>query len=467
MKFHNIFKSDQDEPDVNSYHTTVENKIKEVISPLHKFINTQVIAGLFLLFSTVLALFLATYTYTGSFYKDLIHTPIGIRIGDWVGITDIKFWVNDVLLTFFFFVIGLEIKREFLVGELRDIRKSFLIIIAAAGGMLIPALIFSIFNYGTEYSSGFGIPVATDTAFAIGALSLFKNKLPKEIFTFIIALAIIDDIGAILLLAAFYTHDINSIYLLFALIAVIALGVINFCGAKKPLPYFLIGFVVWAMIEKAGIHGAISGVIIAATIPSRPQLGPNKAISKISELIKYFEQRQQKNALILDDPKQHNAVQNIKQVATQASTSLQRWEGKLDTPVSIVVLPLFAFFNAGVALSASSLADAFSNSLSLGIICGLFIGKPLGITLFCYLSTIFGSFRLPLNITLKDVFTASLFCGIGFTMSIFVADINFDHNVKLLETSKIAILIGSLLSATAGSILTLRLRAKNDDAVIA
>lgn len=444
----NLFKSDEKEHDIHAYKTKVEERLRSFTSPFEQFMRNQVVTSFLLCFSTLLAFFLASLPATNQFYSSLIHTDLGIVFSDISLTRDLKFWVNDFLLTLFFFVIGLEIKREFLVGELRDFKKSGLIVIAALGGMIVPALIFMLFNYDTPFFSGFGVPIATDTAFAVGILALFRKKLPNGVFPFITALAIIDDIGAISIIALFYSKNIDVAYLFLAVLLIVGLCVINLCGARRPLLYILLGIIMWYSIEHAGIHGTIAGVIVAFTIPARPRKGPKFYIAKVNKLINYFEKRKEENPLILEDPEQHDIVEKIKEISIDSTTPLQRWENKLELPIAIFVLPIFAFFNAGISLNFDFISQIY-NSLSLGIIFGLLIGKPLGVLLFVYLATKYTKFELPEGTVLLDILALAFFCGIGFTMSIFIADINFTGSD--LEIAKLAVLIASFVSAIVGA----------------
>lgn len=446
-----IFKSDEKEHDIHAYKTSAEEKIRAFTSPFEKFISNQEVTSLLLCLSTIFALIFATLPATGEAYKNLIHTDFGFIFGDISWSKDLKFWVNDLLLTLFFFVIGLEIKREFLVGELQDFKKSGLIIVGAIGGMLVPATIYIFLNFNSEMVSGFGIPIATDTAFAVGLLSLFRKKLPKGVFPFITALAIIDDIGAISIIALFYSKSIDWSYLLLALAITFILCAINIFGARRSLPYMILGLIMWYFIERAGIHGTIAGVIVAFTIPARPRRGPINYIDKVKNLINYFEKRKEEKPLILEDPKQHDLVEKIKEVSIDSTTPLQRWENRLEIPITILVLPIFAFFNAGIPVNFDFIAQVLNNSMSAGIILGLLIGKPLGIVLFAYFAVRITRLELPSNTSFIDILALSFFCGIGFTMSIFIADINFSN--KLLEVAKLAILIASIFSAIVGTVM--------------
>lgn len=447
-----FFKSSAEEDERHAYHTEFEQRVKNVLSPFQDYVKSQATASILLLLCTLIALGWASYPYLSMSYQSFVNTNIGFNISSLSIQESLQFWTNDVLLTVFFFFVGLEIKREFLVGELANHKTSLFIIIASLGGMIIPAFIYWSLNIGGPSIDGWGIPMATDTAFALGVLTCFRKSIPKGLFTFIAALAIIDDIGAMVVIATFYTQSLNTSLLFFALISATLLLLLNYAGYRKPGLYIAIGILMWLFIEKSGIHGTIAGIIIACFIPARPERGPNQFISRVKYLLKYFEKRKEKN-IILEDSKQHTTLEKVQEVTLEATTPLQRWESKLEYPISLIILPLFALVNAGIPINVSLLDDIFQNTVSLGIILGLCIGKPLGVLIFSFTAYKCRVGSLPSNTSFFHILSASTLTGIGFTMSIFIANLTFDKNSDMLVLAKSGVIVGSVFSALLGIIL--------------
>ncbi len=450
-----LFKAPQGEDDKHAYHTPLETKVKEILSPFQEYIASQITASFLLLVCTIIAIVWASLPNLSQWYTALTQLALGLHLGSIHLVMPLKFWVNDVLLTLFFFFVGLEIKREFLVGELTNPKQAVYVIVAAIGGMSIPPLIYLLFNHDTSTVSGWGIPMATDTAFALGIMSCFRRLLPKGLFSFMAALAIIDDIGAIIVIAVFYTTDLNVVLLLPILLLVTVLCLMNYAGFRKPWPYLIIGLIIWGLIESAGIHGTIAGILVAFLIPARPHYGPRRFIRKTRELLDDFENHRTAKPRVLEDDKQHEVLEEVQQIAQEATTPLQRWESRLELPVALVILPLFALINAGIALRPSLLPELLHNSVALGILLGLLVGKPIGIILFSQLATWCKFGIPPMGVSRSHISIAGLLAGVGFTMSLFIANLSFaDHETILL--AKAAILFGSLLAAAIGliSILT-------------
>ncbi len=448
-----IFTSPEGEEDQHAYHTQIEQIVRAALTPFQTFINYQATASIFLLLCTITALAWASIPAISGLYQEFIGTSIGFHISHFFFEESLRFWVNDVLLALFFFFVGLEIKREFLVGELSNYKSAIFVLFAALGGMIIPAGLYFLININSTTQFAWGIPMATDTAFALGILSFFRQKIPKGIFTFLAALAIIDDIGAILVIAIFYTAQLNAAMLFLALILCGVLLFLNYAGFRKPFVYITIGVLIWISLEAAGIHGTVAGILVAFLIPARPQKGPKHFIKKTRELVNYFEKRKEDNSLVLEDHKQHVTLEKVQEAAQEATTPLQRWESKLELPIALLVLPLFALVNAGIPINFHLLDEVFMQPVSLGILVGLVIGKPLGVLLFsraalwCRLGT------LPENTNFHHMFGVAMLTGIGFTMSIFISNLSFGEQEHLLLLSKAAILISSLLAGTLGATL--------------
>lgn len=447
-----IFTPPEGEDDKHAYHTPLEQKIDVISSPFQDYINSQVVSSSFLFGATILAIIWASMPTLQSTYEQLVDLPIGASIAHFHFKKPLVFWVNDVFLTLFFFFVGLEIKREFLVGELTNKKRAALVVFAAIGGMLVPALIYLGINYGQPYQSGWGIPIATDTAFALGILACFKNRLPQGVFAFMAAVAIIDDIGAIIVIALCYSTHINAHMINIAFLLSLLLALINYAGFRRPLPYILVGFLLWMAVEHAGIHGTVAGIVVAFLIPARPRTGPKSFIRKMKTLIERFEARKQVNSLVLEDAAQHETLEQVREIAEKATTPLQRWESKLELPIALLVLPLFALVNAGIPISYSLIYDVFVHPMSLGIVFGLVLGKPLGIMLMTFIAQRTNIGELPDNTHLNQLTGVALLTGIGFTMSIFISSLYLSDNLYMLVTSKAAVLTGSLISGLLGTL---------------
>jgi NhaA family Na+:H+ antiporter len=429
----------------------IPGKLEKIISPIQSLVSDESKSSYLLLFTTVTALIIANSPLRLQ-YESLVHIPMGFHIGDWFFEKSLKHWVNDGLMALFFYVLGLEIKRELLVGELRHLSRSMIVIVAALGGMTLPAVIYVAFNFSAATVDGWGIPMATDTAFAVGVLVLLKSRAPAGLAAFLTALAIIDDLGAVLVIALFYTKTIHTVALLGAVGVLLLLALLNYTGVRRPSVYVTVGIVLWFMLEYSGVHSTIAGVAVALTTPARPEHSDNWLIRRIEwllELIKIRSSRGGPELDVLADEEQHKLAEQVKESAQRATTPLKRWERSLERPVILLVLPIFALMNAGIALDHQVLTAIATQSTSWGIITGLVLGKPLGITLFCWLGLKSGHGRLPGDISLNHIFGMAMLSGIGFTMSIFFAGLSFTDEVTL-TSAKLSIFIASIVSGILG-----------------
>ncbi len=425
-----------------------EKAFKKVSTPLEHFIHSQTTTGIILIFMTILALLLANSPLV-HYYHDLFYIHIDLNIGSWKLSHTIHHWINDGLMAIFFFLIGLEIKRNVLVGELSSIKVAMLPILAAIGGMIMPALIYFSINYGNIGANGWGIPMATDIAFAISALVLLGNRVSPSLVTFLIALAIVDDLGAVIVIALFYTQDINFIALSLAGVSFLILLSFNRFGIHMVLPYFIVGLFLWFFMLESGVHATIAGVIAAMAIPSKPKETPSDFSAHTRNLLDEYD-----NYPIATDHTLHekqkailiNITDRIESIGSPAS----KLEQALHLPVSLIIIPLFALANAGISIDFSSFWTTITQNVSLGIIAGLIFGKVLGIAGISYISIKLGIAQLPQGSTMKQIFGVSLLGGIGFTMSIFVADLAFLGNEALIFQAKIGILSASIFSGLAG-----------------
>ncbi len=384
--------------------------INRLTTPFKWFFKLEAASGLMLLVSAILALFVSNSNLS-SFYFDTLEKYIFLGINDFGIKLSVLHWINDALMAIFFFFVTLEIKREFIQGELSNVKQAMLPIIAAIGGMLVPALIYIYINFGnSETLNGWAIPSATDIAFSLGVLSLLGKRVPISLKVFLTALAIIDDLGAIIIIAFFYSGDLSILYLCLMLLAFIGLLILNKFNIKKFLPYLFLGILLWDFTHESGIHATIAGVLLACTIPHRKKEKDFSLLVKLEHAISPY--------------------------------------------VAFGIMPLFAFANAGVSLDGM----AFSSLLlpvPLGILLGLFLGKQLGVFLFSYVSIKLGLAQMPSNSNWFNLYGVGILTGIGFTMSLFVGNLAFIENTEYLDGVKLGVLSGSLLSTVMGYFLIL------------
>ncbi len=422
--------------------------IDRFIYPIQEFIHTEISGSLVLIVATVTALIWANSLW-GQSYIDLWHTHLKLSIGDDFFKLDksLLHWVNDGLMAVFFFVVGLEIKREVLVGELTTWRKTALPIMAALGGMLVPALIFAAFNASGEAAAGWGIPMATDIAFALGILALVGSRAPLSLKVFLTALAIIDDIGAVLIIAFFYTEQVFWGSLLMALVVWLLMWAANWSGIRHPLVFGLLGVVLWVAFLKSGIHATVAGVLGAMTIPAQTRINTRDFLERAYHYLEKFQGAQRPGSGVLTNRRQRAAVKKLEIIAKAAQSPMQRLEHGLHPWVAFVIVPIFALGNAGVVFNVS--AAVFSSSVVWGVLLGLIIGKQVGITTFAWLAVRLGLADLPDGLMWRHIYGASWLAGIGFTMSLFVGGLAFGNGALLTQT-KIGILAASLISGLVG-----------------
>jgi NhaA family Na+:H+ antiporter len=437
-----------------------EKAFNKVATPFEHFLHAQTTTGLILMVMTVLALILAN-TPMAETYAHFFHTKVDIIVGSWQLSHSIHHWINDGLMAIFFFLIGLEIKREILVGELSSIKVAILPILAAIGGMILPALIYLSINYGGEGAGGWGIPMATDIAFAISALVLLGNRVSAPLVTFLVALAIVDDLGAVVVIALFYTEQIHMLPLGLAGASFLLLVLFNRFGIHMILPYFIVGLVMWFFMLESGVHATIAGVIAAMAIPSKPKRAPIDFTGHAKNLLDEYDNYPVATDHIMHE-RQKAILQNVKDKIDDISSPAARLEHDLHLPVALVVIPLFALANAGISIDFSSIGETVVSPISLGIIAGLIIGKVLGIAGIAWLAIKMGIAELPHGSTMSQIFGVAFLGGIGFTMSIFVADLAFLGNDTMIFQAKVGILAASLFAGLFG-FFWLRFIAKKAD----
>jgi len=417
-----------------------------------KFVKEESWGGILLILATIAALIWANSSAYESYHHFWHDIELGITLGDFRLSGNLHYFINDGLMALFFFTIGLELKREIIGGELTSIKKASLPIVAAIGGMVVPALVFLLINGGNvDFSQGWGIPMATDIAFALGILSLLGEKVPLNLKVFLTALAIADDLGAIIVIAVFYTENINLSELLNAAIGITVLGIANFYGARRTTFYAVIGFsIVWIAFIFSGVHATIAGVLVAFTIPARPKISEESFLERLSVKFEKFRAYIPNDNSLLTENQSH-VVESIEKLSNDAHTPLQKLENALHPIVAYVILPLFALANAGVHIEGDILSLLF-HPVSLGIIAGLVLGKMLGIKLFTYFMIKTKIAQLPDGITSRHILGASLLAGIGFTMSIFVSDLAF-ADPEMVQIAKVGIFAASFISAVAGYVV--------------
>ncbi len=414
----------------------------------HRFLALEVSGGILLLAAAIIALALANSPAAES-YAAFWEIPMGIHVGGWEITETLIGWIDDGLMALFFFVVGLEIKREVLVGELSSARKASLPIVAALGGMVAPAVVYLAFNSGGPGASGWGVPMATDIAFALGVLALLGSAVPVGLKVFLTALAIADDIGAIIVIAMFYTESIHWSWLGLGIALLLVLVGFNRAGVDSPVPYALVGIVVWFCFLHSGIHATIAGVLIAFTIPAVSRTRPMEFVQWARKTLDHIEQVEVPDAHVLDDPQQQHAAFEIRAVARHVAAPLQRLEHALQPVTTYVILPLFALANAGVALTGYDLSVLVVQPVTIGVFLGLIVGKSVGIFSMTWVAIKLKLADLPPEVTWGHIAGAGILGGIGFTMSLFVSNLAFTDPLLIAE-AKFAILVTSLAAGGLG-----------------
>ncbi len=425
--------------------------IDRVLQPFQRFFRTESAGGIVLLACTALALAWANSPWADS-YHHLWETPFTIGTPD-LGLTlSLHHWINDGLMAVFFFLVGLEIKREMLVGELASPRSAALPIAAAIGGMIVPAAFYAALNVGGPGAAGWGIPMATDIAFALGVVALLGSRVPLGLKVFLAALAIVDDIGAVLVIAFFYTAGLSWYALAIGGALLVALVLCNIAGVRHVAIYALLGVALWAAFLASGIHATVAGVLLAMTIPSRTRINEDEFLARGRSILIDFERASGPETTVLTNAAQQDAVHEMEFACDQVQTPLLRLEHGLHGIVAFGIMPLFALANAGVHFGADLLAGIVW-PVTAGTVLGLVLGKPIGITLFAWAATRMGFAALPSGASWRAVVGISFVAGIGFTMSIFIASLAFPESAALLDSAKVGILAASLVAGLAGWVL--------------
>lgn len=425
---------------------------ERLVRPFQRFAALSSAAGLMLLGFAVLALIWANSPWSAGYHGVFHETDLEIGLGGWALSHHLAHWINDALMAVFFLIVGLEIKREMLVGELADPRKAALPIVAAIGGMVVPAAIYVAINFGQPTLRGWGVPMATDIAFALGVLALLGSRAPLSLKVFLTSLAIVDDLGALVVIALFYTENISMMFLQFGAATLGVLVLFNMFKVRSPIPYLVVGVVLWYCLLESGIHATIAGVLLAMTIPATGRVNSQRFATATGHALNVFDDEQM-GRCVRTSSTQRAAVQAIATNCAQVMPPLHRIEHALHGWVAFLILPVFALANAGVHVGQGA-GEMITGSVSLGVIFGLLVGKPLGIVGACWIATKVGIAALPSGVNWRQMIGVGMLGGIGFTMALFIATLAFPDAASL-EAAKMGILSGSLLSAVAGAAVLL------------
>lgn len=430
-----------------------ENK-SGFLATFSKMTQSESFAGILLLCCAVLAMIVANSPLSDT-YAGLWKTQFGFSInGTFIGMS-LEHWINDVLMAFFFLVVGLEIKREVLFGELAGFKRAALPIIAALGGMVGPGLIYFALNGGTASEHGFGIPMATDIAFALGVLSTLGKRVSVSVKVFLVSLAVADDLGAIIVIALFYSSGIALEWLLVSAGIVAVLIILNKMGVKALTPYMILGVFLWIAVHNCGVHATIAAVMLAFTIPVAPRIDTLSFMEKLKNIVSHFQEAETKKDGILLQNEQLEALHHLSKDKNAVQNPLLRLEHALAPYSNYLIMPIFAFANAGVTIGSN--IDFGVDYVFLGIFLGLVVGKPIGIFSFTFIAEKLGIAARPAGVSWVEIFGAGTLGGIGFTMSMFVTNLAFsgEHALIATDVAKISILIASLSAGILGSIFFL------------
>ncbi len=427
-----------------------------VSQPVERFVRIQASSGIILLTTAVVAIVWANSPWAES-YHALWHTPFSLGLGSWIFERDLHFWINDFLMAIFFLVVGLEIKRELAEGALSDLKRATLPLAAALGGMLVPALLFFAFNASGPGRTGWGVPMATDIAFAVGILTLLGSRVPATLRVLLLAVAIVDDIGAIVVIAIFYSAGIDVSALIWVGAGIFGIFALQTIGVRPGLVFAIPGIVLWAGMLQFGVHPTIAGVIIGLMTPVKPWYGKEGFLRAARKAIDDFQLR-------VDRPDQEllEPLGRLARAHREAISPAKRIEARLHPWVAFGIMPLFALANAGVTVSGVQLGDTTSLAVFLGVALGLVVGKPLGIVGFSWVATRLGWCMLPQGVTWAGMYVVGAAGGIGFTMAIFIGELAFTD--AMLTVGKLGVLVGTIvasaLAIVAGVVLLPKRRAE-------
>lgn len=421
---------------------------KKILYPLQKFIKVESFSGLLLLAATILALIWANSPY-GAGYEKLWQYKFGISTPFFELYKPLILWINDGLMAIFFFLIGLEIKREFLVGELNSMKKLAFPFVGALGGMMVPVLFFFVLNQNPSTSSGWGIPMATDIAFSLAVLKVLGDRVPMSLKIFLTAFAIVDDIGAVLVIAIFYSGAIKTTFLIWAAVLLAVLYLLSYFHYYSKYALLILGIIIWTLFLKSGIHPTLAGVLLAFAVPIRQKIETNRFVDNLAEIVDNM-----KSAKVLEEPilskEQIAQIDELECWVDKYQSPLQSLEHNLHDWVAYVIIPIFALANAGVALNSEVPLDT---ALIRNIIICLIVGNSVGISTIVLLAKKMKWVEVPKDINAQHIVGVSFLAGIGFTMAIFIAGLAFKENPAFISSAKIGIVIGSFVSALIGYLI--------------
>lgn len=432
--------------------------LRKALVTVQDFIHWEATGGVLLLIASAIALVLANSPWAEQFFH-FWETKIGFSVGNFELSLSLHHWINDALMAIFFMVVGLEIKRELLVGELKDRKKALLPSMAAVGGMLVPAIVYFIFNVGQPSQNGWAIPMATDIAFALGIMALLGKRVPLELKIFLAALAIVDDIAAVLVIAIFYTEQITVSWLVAAIMLLGIVAIAGRFGVNRPFIFFTVAAAIWLAMHESGLHATLAGILVALTVPAKSRIDPKEYFNNDCDRLENISSLEWTEQSVLTNKDQQRIVKDLNVAANKLEPPLIQLEHNLHPYVSFLILPLFALANAGVVINSESWKGLL-DPLSLGIILGLIVGKQVGVTFFSWMAIKLGWASIPNSMTLKYIYGASWLTGIGFTMSLFITDLAF-KNPLLQDKARIAILLASLAAGLGGYLILNRVLPKN------
>lgn len=421
----------------------------QFLTPIQRFIRTESLSGILLFAAAIIAVVVSNLPLH-DLYNTIIHYNIGIKTEHFELIKPLILWINDGLMAIFLFLIGLEIKREILIGELNSLKKASLPIFAAIGGMVIPMLMYMVINQNPETSHGWGISMATDIAFTLAILTLLGKHVPLGLKIFLTAFAIIDDLGAVLVIAIFYTSEINWILIFYAGILLTVLYLLSFFRIHNKFLLLIFGIAIWFLFLKSGIHPTIAGILTAFAVPIRQRINEFEYSEKLCKITEKLTASTNTNKLPVLSKKQIEEIDQLEKLTEKVQSPLQQLEHRLHTWVAFLIMPVFALANAGVHFSSDMTID---QSLVLTIIISLFLGKTIGVFLFSFISIKMKIAALPENTNFKLILGAAVLSGVGFTMSVFIGNLAFYDEILFINSAKIGIISGSLISGIIGFII--------------
>lgn len=426
-------------------------KNNNFLSPIQKFIQAESFSGILLFFAMIIALVLSNSPIR-EYFGGIWEYEIGIKSDNFELVKPLILWINDGLMAIFFFLIGLEIKREILIGELNSLKKASLPIFAAIGGMIVPLSMFLILNGNAETKDGWAISMATDIAFTLAIIKLLGKRVPLSLKIFLTAFAIIDDLGAVLVIAVFYTGNISWDLLLYAGILLAVLYSLTFFRIHSKMILLFFGIIIWVLFLKSGIHPTIAGIMVAFAVPIRQRVDEFKYAEKLKEITDRLTRSINTNPLPLLTKSQIEEIDHLEEWTHKVQSPLQQLEHRLHNWVAFLIMPVFALSNAGISLSSNMQLDT---PLAINIAISLFVGKAVGVSLFSFIGIKLKMATLPKHVTLPQIIGVAVLSGVGFTMSLFIGGLAFGTNEVFMNSAKIGILVGSFLSGIVGYLILL------------